>query len=136
MWLVKWLKALTSPTDVNGFKKVVKDHWYSGSWYMYGTKTGLPDEEGKIALNYRQLDLFSVDGLAPACVIGDKVGLYKVTSTPYYGSWNKGSDPADWDDGASIDLKLVKVVSLDYAKSQLPSLMPPLQPACSNPYIS
>jgi hypothetical protein len=51
-----------------------------------------------------------VEGLIPAVRIGDRLGLYHVTAI--YRPKSPWHDPAPWDDGKEIDLRLVRVIDL------------------------
>ncbi len=95
----------------NGFEYFVKGHWYSGAWYINGRADGLLPKEGELAFNYR--DSHMVNGLAPAYILGDKVGLYKIVSGPYRKTGSGGNDRAGWDDSNYVDLRLVDIRPLD-----------------------
>lgn len=108
-----------------GFPVNVNNFWYMGSYY--GGTNVLPKKEGKPYLNPFRCGIYKtdpnkdtsglIDGLIPLIYRNDKVGLYKITKSPYYSG--RSGDQACWDDGLYVDLKLVKVEDLEKVKQIL-----------------
>ena len=80
---------------------------------MYGDRsTMLSNDSRQCAFSPIFLKGEYFNGLIPAMCIGDMVGLYCITRDRYRGEWSRGGDRCIWDDGLSVDLRLVKVISL------------------------
>jgi len=121
LWVVAGLVIMRAdkwftPSAHKGFPTLVKEHWYTGAWYMKRTEEGLLPKEEVVAFNCWTTGVMGkdttglIEGLIPAFVIDGKVGLYEIVKAPYY-TRQSGNDRAGWDDGKYVDLKLRKVIS-------------------------
>lgn len=130
---MNWLRSLFKKKTHNkdGFQLVVKDHWYTGRWYMWICKHGdleygdslsgdkankVSPADDELAFNWRRCGINSddtsnlIDGLIPAMRVGAKIGLYKLTNKPKRRT-SLTSDLAGWDDGMYVNLKFVKSIT-------------------------
>lgn len=129
-----WLQSFVMVRN-SEFPRIVPEHWYCGSWYLYlsglredgeynGTSLDPPDmavyATDVVAFNpfrtgHAGGDISGlVNGLIPAIRIGHKVGLYqqvgrKYRTTSFY-------DGAPWDDGYNVDLKFVRAIPVSEVK--------------------
>ena len=114
--------------------KTVKKWWYCGEWCTYRSEMSVHEErrsayveypiEGKFMFNPHDTVLGNqdlVEGLIPAYRHNGYIGLYKQVGHAYYGQGQGAhSDWASWDDGLNIDLRLVKVITVQEFKKVFP----------------
>lgn len=125
-WLHKLIQRVQNALSVYSQKDIPKIficHCYGGGRYLYMDDVQflldklLFPRENVTAFNVLTCNFLAmkhhvlIDGLIPAFVNGDKVGLYKVASKVYPSPYRSGN-LSGWEGAMCVDLELMAVKSL------------------------
>lgn len=95
--------------------------WYTGMWYRNDCREEPLTVINEVCFNPFKVNILNsnsdhlINGLIPAFVIGNDVGLYAVTR--HYRDPQSGSDLCLWDNGMLVDLRLCSIEDKETARA-------------------